>query len=76
MLGRISISDFDITVVTPKELRSQALSDLLAEFPFRVCEPLYEDLPCEEILRTTNGILPSMFILLIEEVEDNSSVCS
>lgn len=36
-------------VVTLKGMRSQTLSDLLAQFPSDEHGPLYEDLPCEEI---------------------------
>lgn len=35
--------------MNPKGIRSQALADLLAQFPAGQHEPLCEDLPCEEV---------------------------
>lgn len=54
MSGRIAqwllqLNEFDINVITPQGLRSQALFDLIAQFPSEKCEPLHEKLPCEEI---------------------------
>lgn len=43
------LNEFDITIVTPRELRSQPLLDLLAQFYSRECKFLHENLPCKEI---------------------------
>lgn len=39
---------FDINVVIPRALRSEAQSDLLVQFCFKEHDPLCEDLPSEE----------------------------
>lgn len=54
--------------VTPKGLQSQALSYLLAQFSSEECEPLYENLSCEEISlwKPKNGALPSTVYPFIE----------
>lgn len=41
----LQLNEFDVTIVAPKGLRSQALSDLLAKFLFEECETLHEELP-------------------------------
>lgn len=39
----------DITVANPKGIKSQALADLLAQFPAGEHEPVCEFLSCEEV---------------------------
>lgn len=46
----LQLSEFDIAVVALKELRSHALSVLLAWFPSKEHEALYEDLAGEEVV--------------------------
>lgn len=43
------LSEFNITIINPKGIRSQALADLLAQFSTDEHKPLCEDLPCEEV---------------------------
>lgn len=43
------MNEFDITVVAPRGLSSQSLSNLLAWLPSREHEPLHKDLSGEEI---------------------------
>lgn len=45
-------SEFDIKVINPKGIRSQVLSNLLAQLPLGEHELLHEDLPCAVI----NGV--------------------
>lgn len=45
----LKLNEHDITVINPKKLRSQALADLIAQFLSEKCEPLYEEVPGEEI---------------------------
>lgn len=57
----LKLSEFDILVMTPKGLRSQVLSNMLAQFSSGEHEPLYEDLYCEEIyvIEDNKWVLPS-----------------
>lgn len=43
----LQLSEFDITVVNPKGIKSHALADLLAWFPSGEHEQLYEDVRAE-----------------------------
>lgn len=45
----LQLSEFDIAIINPKGIRSQALADLLAQFLAGQHEPRCEDLPCEEV---------------------------
>lgn len=45
----LQLREVDITLVNPKRIKSQALTDLLAQFPAGQHETLCEDLPCEEV---------------------------
>ena len=52
MTSRVSrwallLSEFDISLVTPTKVRSQALADLLAIFPGKAAEDINEDIPGE-----------------------------
>lgn len=71
----LQLNEFDVTVIISKGLRSQALSDLIAQFPSKKCEPLYEELPCEEIssVEIKSGILPLMVHLLTKKAARRSS---
>lgn len=59
----LQLSEFNITIINPKGIRTQALADLLAQFSAGEHKPLCEDLPCEKVS-------------LVEEVEwqDRKSV--
>ncbi|KAG5540845.1 hypothetical protein RHGRI_020924 [Rhododendron griersonianum] len=41
----LTLAEFDISCVTPKAIKCQALADLLAQFPSGQCEPLEDCLP-------------------------------
>lgn len=45
----LQLNEYDIIVIIPKKLRSQALSDLIAQFPSEKCEPPHEELSCEKL---------------------------
>lgn len=63
----LQLNKFDITIVAPKGLRSQALSDILAQLTSGGSEPLYKDLPGHEHL-PSQGALPLMSLPPTEEV--------
>lgn len=45
----LQLSEFNITIINPTGIRSQALADLLAQFSAGEHKPLCEDLPCEKV---------------------------
>ncbi|KAG5524128.1 hypothetical protein RHGRI_030950 [Rhododendron griersonianum] len=45
----LALAEFEITCVTPRAIKCQALADLLAQFPSGQCEPLEEALPEKSI---------------------------
>lgn len=65
----LQLNKFNITVVIFSGLPCRSLLGLLARFPTGECEPVHEDLSCNEIYSAPkNGTLPSIARPIIEDV--------